>query len=96
MHLRYGPYRTGFRDLASSSVPPSRDDRVRELCAKAVAATDPAQVEIVLAELRAELHAHIEELRTQTRKDVPFLIRTTKPQSRSRRESLRSKDILTG
>ena len=49
-----------------------------------------------LLELRAELHAHIEELRTQTRKDVPFLIRTTKPQPRPSRESLRSKDIEVG
>jgi hypothetical protein len=71
----------------------SYDDRIRELCARAVATTDTKQVEAVLAELRAELHAHIEELRTQTRKDVPFLIRTTKPQTKP---SLRSKDILTG
>jgi len=56
-------------------VSPSRDDRIRELCAKAVATTDPAQIEIVLAELRAELHAHNEELRNQTGREIPLLFR---------------------
>ena len=60
-------------DLASSGVPPSRDDRIKELCAKAVATTDPAQVEIVLAELRAALHGHIEQLRKQTAREIPQL-----------------------
>jgi hypothetical protein len=55
------------------TVPPSHDDRIRELCAKAAATTDPAQVEIVLAELRAELHSHIEQLRTQTGRAIPLL-----------------------
>jgi len=50
-----------------------RDDRIRGLCAKAVATTDPAQVEVVLAELRAELRAHIEGLRNQTGREIPLL-----------------------
>ena len=72
-----------------------REERIRALCAKAPATIEISEVDAALAELRAELHKHIEELRTQTRKDVPFLIRTTKPQPRPIRESLRSKDILT-
>ena len=74
----------------------SREARIRALCSKACETTNVSEVDAVLAELRAELHTHIEELRNQTRKDVPFLIRTTKPQTRPRRESLRSKDIVTG
>ena len=54
-------------------MPPSRDDRIRALCAKAVATSDPAQVEVVLGELRAELHTHIEELRNQTGREIPLL-----------------------
>jgi hypothetical protein len=64
--------------LASSSVPPSDDDRIRELCAKAVATTDLAEVEVVLAELRAALHAYIEDLRNQTGKEI---LRTFHPQN---------------
>jgi hypothetical protein len=96
LRLQHVPDRPVLLDLTSCLVEFSRDARIRALCAKAVATTDASQVDAVLGELRAELHTHIEELRTQTRKDVPFLIRTTKPQTRPRRESLRSKDILTG
>jgi hypothetical protein len=74
----------------------SRDDRIKALCARAVATTDAAQVEAVIVELRAALHELIEELRTQTREDIPFLIHSTKHKTRPYRESLRSKDILTG
>ena len=74
----------------------SREARIRALCAKASATTETSEVDAALAELRAELHKHIEELRTQARKDVPFLIRTTKPQPKPQRESLRSKDFQIG
>ena len=50
----------------------SREARIRALCAKASATTEISEVDAALAELRAELHKHIEELRTQARKDVPF------------------------
>ena len=54
-------------------MPPSHDDRIRKLCAKAVATTDLAELEVVLAELRAALHEHIQELRDQTGKEIPLL-----------------------
>jgi hypothetical protein len=54
-------------------VPRSHDDRITELCAKAVATTDLAEVDAVLAELRAALHAHIEELRNLARKEIPLM-----------------------
>ena len=63
----------GVSGLASSTVPPSHDDSIRELCAKAVSTTDPSEVEVVLGELRAELHGHIEQLRMQTRREIPLL-----------------------
>ena len=90
------PIEPSRSNLTSCLVESSRETRIRTLCAKASVTTDISEVDAALAELRAELHAHIEELRTQTRKDVPFLIRTTKPQPRPIRESLRSKDIEVG
>ena len=65
IYLQYVPYRTVAVNLRSCAVQSSRDDRIRHLCAKAVATTEPDEVDAALAELRAELHAHIEELRTQ-------------------------------
>ena len=74
MRVQYVPYRTICSNLTSCAVESSRrDDRIRALCAKAVATTDASLVEVVLAELRAELHAHIEELRNQTGKEIPLL-----------------------
>ena len=93
LRLQQKPYRTILVNLTSCLVESSRETRIRTLCAKASVTTDISEVDAAIAELRAELHAHIEELRTQTRKDIPFLIRTTKPQPRPIRESLRSKEI---
>jgi len=67
------PIERCFRVWHHPTVPPSHDDRIRELCAKAVATTDPTEVEVVLAELRKALHAHIEEFRGNTAKEIPLL-----------------------
>jgi len=90
------PIEQSRRNLTSCLVDVNREARIRALCAKASATTEISEVDAALAELRAELHKHIEELRTQARKDVPFLIRTTKPQPKPQRESLRSKDFQIG
>ncbi len=39
------------------------DDRIRELCAKAVASQDSAELPRVLAELRVAMREHTERLR---------------------------------
>ena len=38
--------------------------RIRELCAQAVAAQDPEQVQSILCELRQALRQHVEQLQT--------------------------------
>jgi uncharacterized coiled-coil protein SlyX len=44
-------------------VPMSLDDRIRELCAKAIAEHDPHELERILAELNLALRQHSERLR---------------------------------
>ncbi|MCU1300511.1 MAG: hypothetical protein JWQ87_795 [Candidatus Sulfotelmatobacter sp.] len=39
------------------------EDRIRELCAKAVVTTEPAELSSVLEQLTAALHAQVERLR---------------------------------
>jgi len=39
------------------------EDRIRELCAKAVVTTEPAELSSVLEQLAAALHAQVERLR---------------------------------
>lgn len=41
----------------------SREERIRELCDAAIAATDPVEVERLLAEFRIALEDHIEHAR---------------------------------
>jgi hypothetical protein len=40
------------------------DDRVRELCAKAVGSQDPAELGKIFGQLRAAIHEHTERLRS--------------------------------
>jgi hypothetical protein len=53
------------------------DDRIRELCAKVIASTDPAELEVILPELRSAIHQAVERLRIRSaailgsRRDVP-------------------------
>jgi hypothetical protein len=46
----------------------SAEERIRELCCKAVAATDAAEIDPILAELKRALHEHIQQLRSKARK----------------------------
>jgi len=55
-------------------VSPSPDQRIRELCAKAVTATDLVEIAAVVIQLRPELHAHMEALRDPTGK-IPLIFR---------------------
>lgn len=50
---------------------PSRllDNRIRELCAKAIAA-DAVSVAQVLADLRSALHEHAQEMRNWARQEI--------------------------
>jgi len=52
-------------------VAPSSDVRIRELCARVVATTNPAEVDQIVTELRAGLHEHIQRLRSETAKEMP-------------------------
>ena len=45
------------------------EDRIRELCAKAVATTEPAELNAILQHLSAALHEQIERLRKQMIQD---------------------------
>ena len=40
------------------------DDRIRELCAKAIAADDTKELDCILIELKLALHEHTERLRS--------------------------------
>jgi ribosomal protein L12E/L44/L45/RPP1/RPP2 len=44
------------------------EERLKELWSKAAAASDPAEVERLLSELRDVLHEHIEKLRAEAQK----------------------------
>jgi hypothetical protein len=44
-------------------VPSPLDDRIRELCAKAVS-SDDSELSSVMSELRSAMREHIEEIRT--------------------------------
>ena len=59
------PIEQSRRNLTSCLVDVNREARIRALCAKASATTEISEVDAALAELRAELHKHIEELRAQ-------------------------------
>ena len=72
MRLQQVPYRTVSLNLTSWLVEFSREARIRALCVQARMTTDVSEVD-VLAELRAELHTHIEELRNQTGREIPLL-----------------------
>lgn len=48
------------------------EDRIRDLCAKAVATTEPAELSIVLEQLTKALHVQVERLRKQaTERSLP-------------------------
>jgi hypothetical protein len=53
------------------------DDRIRELCTKAVAAKDPEEVNLILSELRATIRQYMQRLKTHSvailsgRRDFP-------------------------
>jgi len=44
------------------------DKRIRELCARAVAAKDPDEMERAILELQIALHVHCEKLKVMVRK----------------------------
>jgi hypothetical protein len=44
------------------------DKRIRELCARAVAAKDPNELERAILELQIALHVHSEKLKLMVRK----------------------------
>jgi hypothetical protein len=52
----------GYRTVASFRVPSRLDDRIRELCGKALTAND-AELQPILSELQGALHEHAERLR---------------------------------
>lgn len=41
------------------------EDRIRELCAKAVVTKDPAEVNVILEQLSGALHEQVERIRKQ-------------------------------
>jgi len=41
------------------------EDRIRDLCAKAVVTTDPAELNVILEQLSAALHDQVERIRTR-------------------------------
>jgi hypothetical protein len=48
------------------------EDRIRELCAKAVVTTEPDELRSILDRLTSDLHVHVERLRKQaTRNSIP-------------------------
>jgi hypothetical protein len=51
-----------YRTVALFPVPSRLDDRIRELCAKALTAKDP-ELQRILGELQDSLHEHSERLR---------------------------------
>jgi hypothetical protein len=53
----------------------SSEERIRELCSKAVAATDPAEIDPILAALKLALHEHIQQLRAEAKKLRAELVR---------------------
>ena len=57
---RYGNYETGSRICFLRTVP--LEDRIRELCARAVVAPQ-GDLEPILLDLQAALHEHTENLR---------------------------------
>jgi len=58
------PARTLFGSLLSSFSRSRRlEDRIRKLCAQAVATSDPDELNEALEELSAALHEHVDRLR---------------------------------
>jgi hypothetical protein len=53
----------------------SSEERIRELCSKAVAATDPAEIDPILAALKLALYEHIQQLRAEAKKLRAELVR---------------------
>ncbi len=51
--------------------PSSLEDRVRELCAQAVAAKTETELRVVLPQLRAAIHDHIRYLRALAVEVIP-------------------------
>jgi hypothetical protein len=47
------------------------EDRIRDLCAKAVASSDSLELTSVVEELRAALHEHAERLRQRLQFPIP-------------------------
>jgi len=50
----------------------SLEDRIRDLCAKAVACSDYPELTKVVEELRAALHEHAERLRQRLQFPIPL------------------------
>jgi hypothetical protein len=49
-------------------VPSPSEERLRSLWLKAVAATDPAEIDNLLSEFRNALHEHVEQRRAEAKK----------------------------
>ena len=48
------------------------EDRIRELCAQAVAATDDEALNTILPQLKDALHEHLKNLRLMVATEYPF------------------------
>lgn len=55
------------------------EDRIGDLCAKALATSDSPDVMALIAELRAALHEHTERLRQRLQFPIPLDRRRTPP-----------------
>ena len=55
------------------------EDQIRELSAKAVAASDPVELDVLLEELKAALHSHMQRVRERAQNRhtgrLPFIER---------------------
>ena len=64
MDDQQSPASTLFGSFLSSYFRSRRlEDRIRTLCSRAVAATDPAELDPILEQLTAALRVHVERLR---------------------------------
>ena len=74
--IRKTLYRTADRDVRFSIEPmpmqPSRlEDRVRELCDRAIAAKSQTELDAILLELKAAITDHIRYLRAMAAETIP-------------------------
>jgi hypothetical protein len=56
-------------------MPPSRDERVRELCAQVAIAKTETELRVILPQLQAAIHDHIRHLRAIAVEVIPEAFR---------------------